>query len=78
MSREDRDSTMLALKLEIQELRREVVELRQQKSSIPDPLGCNHTRYKITYKWHYSRNRHADACEMQNALCRFSATGAPL
>ena len=38
MSREDRDSTMLALKLEIQELRREVVELRQQKSSIPDAL----------------------------------------
>ena len=35
MSREDRASTMLALKLEIQELRREVVELRQQKSSIP-------------------------------------------
>ena len=33
MWREDRDSTMLALKLEIQELRREVVELRQQKSS---------------------------------------------
>ena len=29
---------MLALKLEIQELRREVVELRQQKCSIPDPL----------------------------------------
>ena len=38
MSKEDRDSTMLALKLKIQELRREVVELCQQKSSIPDPL----------------------------------------
>ena len=38
ISRDDRDSTMLALKLEIQELRHEVVELRQQKSSIPDPL----------------------------------------
>ena len=28
--------------------------------------------------YHYSRNRHADACEMQNAICRFSATAALL